>query len=73
MTAVPQLSDAADWLQQGCGQGGERHRQHRRGRQPDPQPPGQALDIQPPGQALEGEYRGQDEVFLPIFLLRNQQ
>ena len=64
MTAVPQLSDAADWLQQGGGQSGERHRQHRRGRQPDPQPP---------GQALEGEYRGQDEVFLTTFPLRNQQ
>ena len=64
MTAVPQLSDAADWVQQGGRQGGERHRQHRGGRQPDPQPT---------GQALEGEYRGQDEVFLTTFLLRNQQ
>ena len=51
MTAVPQLSDAADWVQQGGRQGGERHRQHRGGRQPDPQPTGQALD---------GAHRGQD-------------
>ena len=65
MTAAPKLSDAADWLQQGGGQGGERHRQHRRGWQPDPQPT---------GQALEGAHRGRDdEVFLTTFLLRNQQ